>query len=284
MNPDTDLRLSERLRPSKEAVMAQKGPHLFQAVIESALEGMSLRAKEVVLVVNFTPHVEDCGVAIFNLRQAAEHYAGNEWNARRLFYISITEQSTSFATGVARVHNEICDAWAADKLPGYRGGATNPGLTSEEVEDIPDGVLVHEKKWDTIALQTLSRKGNDMEVSPGLVTEYRGAPPDFVSKFERLVANHDAHFRHLLVPLFTGTAADGENPDEEGMTVGGERCEHESLAALQATNQVLDKCVSAVPGIHIIVGKAGQRWLLSDKDRILAKHQRLGGFGTALGI
>ena len=123
-----------------------------------------------------------------------------------------------------------------------------------------------------------------MEVSPGLVTEYRGAPPDFVAKFEALVANHDAHFRHRLVPLFTGTAADEENPGEEDMTPAGERCEHESLAALQATNQVLDKCVSAVPGIHIIVGKAGQRWLLSDKDRILGKHQRLGGFGAALGI
>jgi hypothetical protein len=49
LNPDVDLRRADRLRPSKEAVMAQKGPDFHQCLLESAMHGMRLVSADVLL-------------------------------------------------------------------------------------------------------------------------------------------------------------------------------------------------------------------------------------------
>jgi hypothetical protein len=45
---------------------------------------------------------------------------------------------------------------------------------------------------------------------------------------------------------------------------------------------VRDKCSSGQAGVQVILGHAGQLWLLSDNDRTVEKHRHLGGFGPAL--
>jgi len=55
----------------------------------------------------------------------------------------------------------------------------------------------------------------------------------------------------------------------------------ETVMALEAADgPFLARCVSEVAGIEIIKGKSGQIYLLSDKDRIIAKNTLIGGFGT----
>ena len=55
----------------------------------------------------------------------------------------------------------------------------------------------------------------------------------------------------------------------------------ESVAALETADGPFGaRCISEVAGIEIIKGKSGQIYLLSDKDRIIAKNTLIGGFGT----
>lgn len=65
LDPDSDLRFAERLRPSSEATSAQKGCQRWEAILKSMLTmtGYSLK-KSPVIVLNLTSYVEDLGVSV----------------------------------------------------------------------------------------------------------------------------------------------------------------------------------------------------------------------------
>ena len=54
----------------------------------------------------------------------------------------------------------------------------------------------------------------------------------------------------------------------------------ESKDALLATQELDVEVASEVQGVQLILTKAGQLWLVSDRDQIIPKHTQLGGYGT----
>jgi hypothetical protein len=216
-------------------------------------------------------------MAVFNMRQQAENRSRDQWSARRMYYFSCTDNALNHATGTCRVESEVRKAWRNDKLPGYGGVKPPvPRLCDRDVADIPDGHIVLHTAWDTFSMDTLSRQGPAMTVRPPIMEEWRAAPPCFAARFNAMVEDHDATIRLRLVPLFTGTCDQANHT--EGITPA--RREVESLGALQVAGQVRGMCPSTQTGVHIVLGHAGQLWLLSDKDRTIGKHCRLGGFGA----
>ena len=60
----SDLRLAERPRPSPEQLRAQKGSQRLQALFSSLLTVAEHQWDGPVVLVNFTPYVEDGGLAV----------------------------------------------------------------------------------------------------------------------------------------------------------------------------------------------------------------------------
>ena len=60
----SDLRLAERPRPSPEQLRAQKGSQRLQALFGSLLTVADHQWDGPVVLVNFTPYVEDGGLAV----------------------------------------------------------------------------------------------------------------------------------------------------------------------------------------------------------------------------
>ena len=54
----------------------------------------------------------------------------------------------------------------------------------------------------------------------------------------------------------------------------------DSFEELQRADSITSRCVSELPGVDLLKGTSGKIYLLSDKDRILAKNTLMGGFGT----
>ena len=54
----------------------------------------------------------------------------------------------------------------------------------------------------------------------------------------------------------------------------------ESKDALLATQELDVEVASEVQGVQLLLTKAGQLWLVSDRDQIIPKHTQLGGYGT----
>lgn len=65
LDPDADLRQSERQRPSQETTLAQKGRDRWEVLLRSALTMSSYDMKgKAVILLNFTGYVEDVGCAV----------------------------------------------------------------------------------------------------------------------------------------------------------------------------------------------------------------------------
>lgn len=74
-DPDKDLRLAERQRPSLDQVLAQKGVAVAKSVLNSAMANMPFTPKSVVLVVSLTGYVEDIGCAVMDYKMQ-DHISG----------------------------------------------------------------------------------------------------------------------------------------------------------------------------------------------------------------
>lgn len=80
-----------------------------------------------------------------------------------------------------------------------------------------------------------------------------------------------------------GGAASGA--DASGAAVGEEPASElksfESVEALEGADGPFKlRCASEISGIELIKGQSGQIYLLSDKNRMVAKHTLVGGFGS----
>lgn len=64
LGADTDIRLSERSKPSPEQIRAQKGPGKHLALLRSLFSTGKEHLKGPVLIVNITGYVEDVGSAV----------------------------------------------------------------------------------------------------------------------------------------------------------------------------------------------------------------------------
>lgn len=70
-SPESDLRLSERSRPSPEQQSAQKGASRLQLLLESLIKYTPLKGP--VLVVNWTGYVEELALAVLRLHSCGGH-------------------------------------------------------------------------------------------------------------------------------------------------------------------------------------------------------------------
>ena len=66
LNPNEDLRQSERLRPSPEAIVAQKGVDKYLNLVASIcnVSGQGGLGRSPVILCNLTGYVEECGLAV----------------------------------------------------------------------------------------------------------------------------------------------------------------------------------------------------------------------------
>ena len=76
VSADTDLRLSERLRPSHKEVSAQKGREKLAAMWQSLFKLADWQPPGPVLICNLTGYVEDAGVSVPFSQASAFHRSG----------------------------------------------------------------------------------------------------------------------------------------------------------------------------------------------------------------
>lgn len=108
-------------------------------------------------------------------------------------------------------------------------------------------------------------------------------------RFAELKEEHVAKYQNILKDvlqsgLVVAGACDASGADDGG-AAGEEPASElkvfESVAALEAADGPFKlRCASEISGIEVIKGKSGQIYILSDKNRMVAKHTLVGGFGS----
>ena len=67
MIPD-DLKLSERKRPGKETMMAQKGVGNYMSILIACMKGLTFGKQAPLLVVNLTGYIEDMAMVATHMQ------------------------------------------------------------------------------------------------------------------------------------------------------------------------------------------------------------------------
>ncbi|CAK9095526.1 Uncharacterized protein SCF082_LOCUS44871, partial [Durusdinium trenchii] len=273
LDPDSDLRFAERLRPSSEATSAQKGCQRWEAILKSMLTmtGYSLK-KSPVIVLNLTSYVEDLGVSAFRLRESKQELKGG-FHTDLLFYQSVWWLNKD-GFGAARLAREVTDAWIAGKLEhaGQKINVDIPALTNDEISSIP-GAAASLSRLDTVQFEVLERIGSSMNIKND---EHRFWMAQGGTITDEYCALREAHL-DLIGRENQLVEAQPENTESEAATTATTM---ESLEKLEASHGVEHKVASEIPQVEIILAKDGSLWLMSSQDRSIPKHSQLGGFGT----
>lgn len=109
--------------------------------------------------------------------------------------------------------------------------------------------------------------------------------------------SHESKFQGLLQSIVRSSGAivptddQSQSPQAEGgdrpqqapaqeSEQGPELKSFASFEALNSADSIQVRCASEIAGVELLKGSSGKIYVMSDKSRILAKHQLLGGFGT----
>lgn len=154
---DADMRTQERLRPSSVQIAAQKGRQVWTALLQSAMKDMPWTSSSALLIINFTPYVEDVALAVADMRNETTICG---LNSERIFYLSTHVDQQIYEYGLARVENVLVDAWMEKRLvvPGVEFVSQPPELSQEELERIPGG-LAASGQLDKLKLTVTERGG-----------------------------------------------------------------------------------------------------------------------------
>jgi len=140
INPDKDLRLAERSRPSPEQVLVQKRVDLAATLLRSCMNNMPFDRKSVVLVVSLIGYIEDLGCAVVKYKMEDPSNRDLPLHPDNLFYLSVHQDQTNHEYGKKRVQQELVQLWLDQKLAvGVKRDASPPELTAEDTAAVPGG-------------------------------------------------------------------------------------------------------------------------------------------------
>ncbi|CAL1152126.1 unnamed protein product [Cladocopium goreaui] len=293
-SPDA-VRISDRLRPSAEQVSAQKGCKRLEMLLESVLRYTKFKA---VPIINLTGYVEDLAVAVATLRTKSAPPAPDSGLAMpfdRLYYLSVhtldNKEGVQYAK--SRVTRELLDMWVDKKFSFACLSFNDSEPTLSDTEKSAIDAFKYYENPQSMDLQVLTQVGNEFRIHPDQQRQWTQLGGEYGAKFEELQKDHTDKFQNMLKNVLqsgsiTVTVEEAAAAVAQGADGGGEDGSQsetmksfETVMALEAADgPFLARCVSEVAGIEIIKGKSGQIYLLSDKDRIIAKNTLIGGFGT----
>ncbi|CAJ1434150.1 unnamed protein product, partial [Effrenium voratum] len=290
---DSDLRLSERVKPSPEQSAAQKGVMRCEKLLTSLFRNVTQVKARPVIVVNFTGYVEEFGAAVLNLRQrGVVDGAGDAFDFHHLYYLSLhlLDNKTSADFAQARVLCECLDCWLAKRMV-YAGIAYNDAeasLSEAEMAAIPGSEVL--RSVDTLKLKVTIRKGSAVEVHPDQIKQWQAQGGPLSEEFEQLLQRHNATYKDLLATsgvikdgALTSESQDIVPVDDEAKT-DPEPSEavvtFESLAELEAKDPIKHRSQSEVGDVELLRGNSGQTYLLAKKNKTLPRHTVIAGFGT----
>ncbi|CAK9035455.1 unnamed protein product [Durusdinium trenchii] len=257
---------------------AQRG---IEMLLEAALRHTGVSAA---LVINLTGYVEELGVAAINLRVKETMNGEGGVNLKKLYYMSphTLDNPENVKYGKARICRELIDLWIDKKLSYEK-----------------DSIDCHQylESLDSMGLQVLVRCNDQFKVHPDHVKQWTEAGGEYGRQFASLQKSHESKFQGLLQSIVRSSGAivptddQSQSPQAEGgdrpqqapaqeSEQGPELKSFASFEALNSADSIQVRCASEIAGVELLKGSSGKIYVMSDKSRILAKHQLLGGFGT----
>ncbi|CAK9047272.1 unnamed protein product [Durusdinium trenchii] len=292
-SPDSDLRISERNRPSPEQQSAQKGAGRLQLLLESLVKFTPL--KRPVLLVNWTGYVEEVALAVLNLRIKGPMLGeGGGFNFSDTHYLSChtLDSTAGYEYARRRVLRELLDAWLQKRI-------SFEGRTFEEHDEmkaIPGAEFVG--SIDSMGLKVCVRQGTAVVIHPDQEKQWKNSGQEFAEQFAALKQHHETHYQNLLSDqlsqsksaIVKATAADSsaadtavadpEPPSGPGEPSAEKPVTFESEEKLVQSDPIETRCGSEVSGVELIRCKSGKIYVMADKARVVPRWTLLGGFGT----
>jgi len=139
-DPNSDIKIAERQRPSPDQVSALKGCQVSGIMLNSLFADMNFSDQDVVLVVNLTGYVEDMALTKLTLDSTIKNEVLKD-APKRLHYISFHIDANLHDFASKRVTGHILDEVVEGKmvLPGLKIEKQAPPLTEKEIQLIPGG-------------------------------------------------------------------------------------------------------------------------------------------------
>lgn len=168
---------------------------------------------------------------------------------------------------------------------------------AQEIRSVPGGEFLG--SIDSMSLQVCVRQGTQIVIHPDQQRQWTSSGPEIEAEFKSLKSNHDRLYASALSQVIkergqTATSTveacgDDEAEGDQGADSAAAPVQDaasttpvtfESVEKLLEQDPTEHRCSSEVAGIELFLGKSGNVYICSEKDRILGKFTILGGFGT----
>lgn len=184
--------------------------------------------------------------------------------------------------GMARLSREITDAWISKKwsLGGVAYSTEAPELSEQEIDAIP-GAKASMGQWDSIAWEVLERTSSGMTIRSDEDKYWRAQGGLLGEQYETLKAQHQqliatqpaAQERPSKEDEAASRSTGAAGGDEEATTM-------ESFAKLEEALGIKLKVTSELSNVELALCKDDSLWIISQQDKLIAKHATIGGYGT----
>lgn len=167
----------------------------------------------------------------------------------------------------------------------------------QEIRSVPGGEFLG--SIDSMSLQVCVRQGTQIVIHPDQQRQWTSSGAEIEAEFKSLKSDHDRLYASALSQVIkergqtTTSVVEACGEDDDGGEAGADAAapvqDAESTATpvtFESVEKLLEKdpaenrCSSEVAGIELFLGKSGNVYICSEKDRILGKFSVLGGFGT----
>ena len=164
LEPNKDIRLSDRKRWHVEQVVAQKGPEFVKLLIKSLASGMDFADNTPLIIANLTPFVEDAGRAIVQMITSMD----DDWHLKSsTYYISLHQNKTHLEWSKQKLRDILENLWIKGQLhtPGFVLEGSAPTVSTMHLPkkmgqrgDVALGNL------DVLGLEILVRDGMELKI------------------------------------------------------------------------------------------------------------------------
>lgn len=187
--------------------------------------------------------------------------------------------------GHARLQREVTDAWVARRFShgGHQFTAQAPELTAAEISAIPGA---SPDAQDHLKLEVMER-GSGPGSYAIKVDEHKYwsmQTGEILQQYQDLREQNANLMTQLFGQAPSASTSAASREEDEVATVepatSGEDSEFDSIAKLDEAIGIEAKCNSEIANIELVMGKNKSVWLVASQDKVVAKHQLLGGFGT----
>ena len=185
--------------------------------------------------------------------------------------------------GHARLTREVTDAWMGRRFShgGQQFTLEPPELTPAELGMIPGAST---ENVDEAVLEVLEKSGTGVFTIKADEHKYWSMQTGEILQQYNDLKEQNAQ---LMIQLFgrpaptptpSGTSGQAEPTTSPEEPIPG--CELESMAKLEETHGIEAKCNTEIASVQLVLAKNKSVWLVSSQDKVLAKYQVLGGYGT----